>query len=49
MYFLGLEVEVRLNVRSCIMDTNPESNSPEHHPGVIFMAPAFGLTVTCYI
>lgn len=28
MYFFGLETEMHPDVRSCIMDANPESNSP---------------------
>lgn len=38
MYFLGLETETHLDIRSCIMDANPESSSLGHNSGVIFMA-----------
>lgn len=38
MCFLGLEAETHLDVRSCIMDANPESSSLGHNSRVIFMA-----------
>lgn len=49
MYFLDLETEMHFDVRSCIMDAYPESNSPGHRLCVIFMAPIFVLTVSCYV
>lgn len=49
MYFLGLETEMHLDVRSCVGAANPESSSPGHHLRIIFMAPIFVLTVSCYV
>lgn len=49
MYFFGLETEMHLDVRSCIMDANPESSAPGYHLCIIFMVPIFVLTVSCYV
>lgn len=40
---------MHLNIKNCIMGTNLESSSPQHHSGVTFMISIFGFIVTCYI